>query len=163
MITIKEYLDANCGPEDTRLAFLNNRGGYDYYTFTKYRSDVKKISRKTYDSRYYATNIASPDRDFGRTVKTFDTEVEREFVLESDFLSVAYGDWLEQLFYSPQVYEMKEDYVSPLDRQDKIYKDLRPIQVLSTEVETINVKHKKLNKYRITCKYADGFFVNKGF
>jgi hypothetical protein len=125
--------------------------------------DVKKISRKTYDSRYYATNIASPDRDFGRTVKTFDTEVEREFVLESDFLSVAYGDWLEQLFYSPQVYEMKEDYVSPLDRQDKIYKDLRPIQVLSTEVETINVKHKKLNKYRITCKYADGFFVNKGF
>jgi hypothetical protein len=157
------YLDANCGPEDTRLAFLNNRGGYDYYTFTKYRSDVKKISRKTYDSRYYATNIASPDRDFGRTVKTFDTEVEREFVLESDFLSVAYGDWLEQLFYSPQVYEMKEDYVSPLDRQDKIYKDLRPIQVLSTEVETINVKHKKLNKYRITCKYADGFFVNKGF
>jgi hypothetical protein len=157
------YLYDNCGPEDTRLAFLNNRGGYDYYTFTKYRQDIKKITRQTYDNRYYATNLASPDRNLGRTVKTFDTDVEREFVLESDFLSEPMGNWLEQLFYSPQVYEMKDDYISPLDRQDKVYKDLRPIQVLSTEVETINVKHKKLNKYRITCKYADGFFVNKGF
>jgi len=157
------YLYDNCGPEDTRLAFLNARGGYDYFTFNKYRSDVKKITRKSYDNRYYATNLASADRDIGRTVKTFDTDVEREFVLESDYLSVAYGDWLEQLFYSPQVYEMKEDFISPMDRQDKVYKDLRPIQVLSTEVETVNVKHRKLNKYRITCKYADGFFVNKGF
>lgn len=157
------YLYDNCGPEDTRLTFLNNRGGYDYYTFTKYRQDVKKITRQTYDNRYYATNLSSPDRNIGRTVKTFDTDVQREFVLESDFLSEPMGDWLEQLFYSPQVYEMKDDYISPLDRQDKVYKDLRPIQILSTEVETINTKHKKLNKYRITCKYADGFFVNKGF
>jgi hypothetical protein len=157
------YLYDNCGPEDTRLGFLNARGGYDYFTFTKFRSDVKKITRETYDNRYYATNVASPDRDFGRTLKTFNTEVQREFVLESDFLSEAFGNWLEQLFYSPIVYEMKEDYISPLDRQDKVYKDLRPIQILSTEVETINTKHKKLNKYRITCKYADGYFVNKGF
>lgn len=157
------YLYDNCGPEDTRLAFMNARGGYDYYTFTKFRQDIKKINRQTYNNRYYATNLSSPDRNVGRTVKTFDTNVDREFVLESDFLSEAYGDWLEQLFYSPIVYEMKEDYISPLDRQDKVYKDLRPIQILSTEVETINTKHKKLNKYRITCKYADGFFVNKGF
>jgi hypothetical protein len=157
------YLYDNCGPEDTRLTFLNSRGGFDYFTFTKYRQDKKKITRQTYDNRYYATNLSSPDRDMGRTVKTFDTDVEREFVLESDFLSEGMGDWLEELFYSPQVYEMKPDFISPLDRQDKYYKDLRPIQVLSTEVETINVKHKKLNKYKITCKYADSFFVNKGF
>jgi len=99
----------------------------------------------------------------GRTVKTFDTNIDREFVLESDYINVQYGEWLQQLFYSPQVYEVRPDYISPLDRQDKIYKDLRPIQILSTEVETITKKHKKLNKYRITCKYADGFFVNKGF
>ena len=157
------YLYDNCGPEDTRLGFLNNRGGYDYYTFTRYRQDIKKIKRETYDNRYYATSLSSPDRNVGRTVKTFDTDVQREFVLESDFLSEPMGNWLEQLFYSPQVYEIKEDFISPLDRQDKVYKDLRPIQILSTEVETINTKHKKLNKYRITCKYADGFFVNKGF
>lgn len=157
------YLYDNCGPEDTRLTFLNSRGGYDYFTFTKYRQDTKKITRQTYDNRYYATNLSSPDRDFGRIVKTFDTEIQREFVLESDFLSEPMGNWLEELFYSPQVYEVRPDFVSPLDRQDKLYKDLRPLQVLSTEVETINVKHKKLNKYRITCKYADGYFVNKGF
>ena len=157
------YLGVNCGPENTRLAFLNNRGGFDYFTFTSYRQDTKKITRQTYDNRYYATSQQSPDRNIGRTVKTFDTNVDREFVLESDYINVQYGNWLEQLFYSPQVYEMKEDYVSPLDRQDYLYKDLRPIQILSTEVETITKKHKKLNKYRITCKYADGFFVNKGF
>jgi hypothetical protein len=157
------YLGLNCGPQNTRLGFLNNRGGYDYFTFTSYRQDTKKITRQTYDNRYYATSQQSPDRNVGRTVKTFDTNVDREFVIESDYINVQYGNWLEQLFYSPQVYEMKEDYVSPLDRQDYLYKDLRPIQILSTEVQTITKKHQKLNKYRITCKYADGFFVNKGF
>jgi len=157
------YLDTNCGPEDTRLAWLNNRGGFDYFTFTSYRQDTKKITRQAYDNRYYATSQQSPDRNIGRTVKTFDTNVDREFVLESDYINVQYGNWLEQLFYSPQVYEVKEDYISPLNRQDYVYKDLRPIQILSTEVETITKKHKKLNKYRITCKYADGFFVSKGF
>jgi hypothetical protein len=157
------YLDENCQPEDTRLTWLNARGGYDYFTFTSYRQDTKKISRQTFDNRYYSTSQQSPDRNIGRTVKTFDTNVDREFVIESDYINVQYGNWLEQLFMSPQVYEMKEDYISPLDRQDYLYKDLRPIQVLSTEVQTITKKHQKLNKYRITCKYADGYFVSKGF
>jgi len=157
------YLDTNCKPEDTRLTFLNQRGGYDYFTFTSYRQDTKKITRQTYDNRYYATSQQSPDRNYGRTVKTFDTDVQREFVLESDWLNVQYGEWLQQLFMSPQVYEMKTDYISPLDRQDKYYKDMKPIQILSTEVQTITKKHQKLNKYRITCKYADGYFVSKGF
>lgn len=157
------YLYENCGPEDTRLAWLNARGGYDYFTFTQYRQDTKKITRQTYDNRYYSTSQQSPDRNVGRTVKTFDTNVDREFVLESGWLNVQYGEWLQQLFMSPQVYEMKEDYISPLDKQNYVYKDLRPLQVLSTEVETITKKHQKLNKYRITCKYADGYFVSKGF
>jgi hypothetical protein len=58
---------------------------------------------------------------------------------------------------------MKPDYVSPIDVSNKIYKDLSPVQILSTEVETITKKHRKLNKYRITLKTADTFFTNKGF
>ena len=50
-----------------------------------------------------------------------------------------------------------------MDRQDKFYKDMTPVQVLSTEVETITKKHRKLNKYRITLKTGNNFFVNKGF
>jgi len=157
------YVGTNCGPEDTRLAFLNDRGGYDYFTFTSYRQATKKIDRQSYDSRYYATDLQSADRDFGRTVKTFDTNVTQELVLESDYLSVPMANWLEQLFTSPQVYEMKPDYISQIDRQDKIYKDLRPMQVISTEVETITKKHRKLNKYKITLKSADSYFVNRGF
>ena len=157
------YLYDNCLPENTRLAWLNSRGGYDYFTFQSYRNDVKKIERTTFDNRYYATNLSSPDRDMGRTLKTFDTNVTREIVLESDWLTEPYSHWIEELFYSPQVYEMKDDFISPLDRQDKIYKDLRPVQILSTEVERYNKKHKKLNKYRITLRYADSYFVNKGF
>jgi hypothetical protein len=157
------YLYDNCKPQNTRLAFLNDRGGYDYFTFTAYRQDKKKITRQTYDSRYYATNLSSPDRNIGRSVKTFATDVDQEIVLETDYLSVPVGQWIEQLFYSPQVYIVKPDFISPIDRQDKVYKDLTPVQILSTEVETITEKHKKLNKYRITMKTADTFFVNKGF
>lgn len=157
------YLTENCQPENTRLAFLNSKGAYDYYTFTSYRQDTKKISTQTYDSRYYSTSVQGPDRDWGRSVKTFGTDIDQEIVLESDYLSVPMGQWLEQLFYSPQVYIMKPDYISPIDVSNKIYKDLSPVQILSTEVETITKKHRKLNKYRITLKTADTFFANKGF
>jgi len=157
------YLYENCFPENTRVAFLNARGGFDYFTFESYRNDTKKIETTSYDSRYYSTNLASPDRDYGRSTKTFNTEVNQEIILESNYLTVEQGQWLEQMFYSPQVYIMGQDYISPLDRQDKIYKDLTPVQVLSTEVESITKKHRKLSKYRITLKTANNFFVNKGF
>jgi hypothetical protein len=157
------YIYENCQPQNTRVCFLNAKGGFDYFTFTSYRQDTKKIQTTSYDSRYYSTNLNSPDRGFGRSTKTFDTNVNQEIVLESDFITVEQGNWLEELFYSPQVYIMKKDYISPMDRQDKIYKDMTPVQVLSTEVETITKKHRKLNKYRITLKTGNTFFVNKGF
>jgi len=157
------YLYNSCLPENTRLVFLNARGGYDYYTFQSYRNDVKKISSQTYDSRYYSTDLAGPDRNFGRSVKTFATDLNQEIVLESDYLNVQQGAWLEQLFYSPQVYIMSKDFVSPINENNIVYKDLTPVQILSTEVETITKKHRKLNKFRITMKAADSFFVNRGF
>ena len=157
------YLKDNCLPQDTRLAWLNNRGGYDYYTFTAFRQDTKKITRQSYDSRLYTTTTSSPDRDMGRTIKTFATDVEQEIVLETDFLSVPVADWLQQMFYSPQVYIMKNDYIPQVGPTSIVYKDLTPTQVLSTEVQTITKKHQKLNKYRITMKVGNNFFVNKGF
>jgi hypothetical protein len=157
------YVDGNCNPENTRLMWLNSRGGYDQFTFTTYRQDTKKIERQTFDNRYYSTNLQSPDRDFGRTIKTFDTNVTREIVLDSDYLSEAYAKWIEEVFMSPQVYIVEPDFISPLDRQDKVYKDLRPVQVLSTQVETYNRKHQKLFRYRITLQYGQTYFVNKGF
>ncbi len=153
----------SCYPESTRLCFLNSRGGYDYFTFKAYRQDVKKISRETFDSKYYAPNYTQPDHSFGRSTKQFAQDVDREMVLESDFLTVEEGNWLEELFLSPQVYQVLPSFISPMGCQDTYYMDLRPLQVLSTEVETITKKHKKLNKYRITLKHADSWFSNKGF
>ena len=152
-----------CGPESTRLSFLNPRGGYDYYTFTSYRQDTKKIERKTYDNRHYSPSLNGPDHDFGRSSRTFNQEVTEEMVLETNFINVETANWLEGLFLSPQVYEVRESFVSPLDSQEKLYIDLRPVEVISTEVETITKKHKKLNKYRITLKRSNTFFTNKGF
>ena len=157
------YLYNNCLPENTRVVWLNERGGYDYFTFQSYRQDTSKISRQTYDSRYYSTNIASPDRNIGRTIKTFATDVDQEIVLESNYLQLPYANWVEGLFTSPQVYIMGKDFISPIDRQDKIYKDLTPVQVISTDVDHITKKHKKLNKYRITFKTGNTYFTNRGF
>ena len=86
-----------------------------------------------------------------------------EIVLETKYINVETANWLEGLFLSPQVYEVKESFISPLDSQEKVYLDLRPVEVISTEVETITKKHKKLNKYRITLKRSNTFFTNKGF
>jgi hypothetical protein len=157
------YLYNNCQPENTRICFLNSKGGYDYFTFKSYRQNTQKITTQSYDNRYFSTDLAGPDFNVGRSTRTFGTDLTQEFVIESDYLSVPVGNWLEQLFSSPQVYEVKPNFISPMDRQDKIYWDLRPIQVLSTQVDTITKKHQKLNKYRITFKSADTFFANQGF
>jgi hypothetical protein len=145
------------------LVWLNEQGGYDYYTFQSFRQDTTKIERQTYDNRYYATNLSSPDRNVGRSVKTFDTNITQEIVLESNYLSVPESMWIEKLFVSPQVYIMRNDFISPIDRPNKIYKDLRPSQVISSSVDTLTKKHSKLNKYKITLSASDTFFVNKGF
>lgn len=157
------YLYDNCLPENTRLCWLNSRGGYDYFTFRSYRQDTQKINRQTFDNRYYATDLQSPDRDYGRSTKTFATDITQDIVLESEYLNIPYANWLQELFVSPQVYIMKQDFISPIDRQDKIYKDLTPVQIVSTEVDHLTKKHKKLNKYRITLTSAQTTFVNRGF
>ena len=157
------YLYNNCLPENTRICWLNDKGGFDYYTFQSYRQDTKKISTSRYDSRYYATNLVSPDRNIGRSNKTFDTQIDQEIAVTSDYINIPTAQWLETLFYSPQVYLVKDDYISTIDRQDKVYKDIRPLVILSTQVDTLTKKHKKLNKYAITFKTADSYFVNKGF
>ena len=157
------YPYVNCLPESTRICWLNDNGTYDYFTFRSYRQDTKKVTQQYYDNRYYATNLASPDRNIARTNKTFDTSVQQEIVLESYYLTLEQGRWLEQLFTSPQIYLLKSDYISPIDRENKLYKDLRPLQLLSTQVDTITKKHKKLNKYSITFKTGNSYFVNKGF
>ena len=157
------YLYDNCLPENTRLVWLNDKGTYDYYTFQSYRQDTKKMTTQNYDSRYYATNLASPDRNIGRSNKTFDTQVATEIVLTSDYITIPIAQWMEQLFTSPQIYIMRDDYISHLDNQNKIYKDLRPVVILSSQVDTINKKHSKLNKYQITLKTSDSYFVAKGF
>jgi hypothetical protein len=157
------YLYNNCRPENTRIAFLNSKGGYDYYTFTAYRQDTRKITAQSYENRYYSTDVNIPDRSVGRSTRTFGMDVSQEFVVETEYISIPISNWLEQLFYSPQVYEMKPDYISPLDVSNKWYKDLRPLQVISTQVDVLTKKHQKLNKYRITFKSADNYFANKGF
>ena len=159
----RESIKRCCGPESTRLSFLNPRGGYDYYTFTAFRNDTKKIDRKTYDNRHYSPSLNGPDHDFGRSSRVFNQEVTEEIVLETDYINVEKGEWLQGLFLSPQVYEVRETFISPLDSQEKLYLDLRPVEVISTDVETITKKHKKLNKYRITLKKSNTFFTNKGF
>jgi hypothetical protein len=157
------YLYNNCLPESTRLCWLNSKGTYDYYTFQSYRQDTSNIERQTYDSRYYSPSLLSADRNIGRSVKTFDTNVNQQIELESNYLTVPMSNWIQELFLSPQVYIMRSDYISPIDRQNKVYKDLRPVHILSTTVDTFTKKHQKLNKYKITLQTSDSYFVNKGF
>jgi hypothetical protein len=157
------YLYNNCKPENTRLCWLNSRGGYDYFTFVSYRQDSGIIKRETYDSRYYSPSLPSPDRNIGRSVKTFDTNVDQQIVLDTGYLNVQYSNWIEGLFYSPQVYLIQNDYISPIDRQDKVYKDLTPVNILSTQVDKFTKKHQKLNKYEITLSTSNTYMVNKGF
>ena len=58
---------------------------------------------------------------------------------------------------------MDKDFISPIDVPNKIYKDLTPLQISSTQVDVITKKHSKMNKYQITFTTANNYFVNRGF
>jgi len=97
-----------CDYEGTRFAWLNELGGWDYFTFPYANSKSDSIERKTYQQGFvnYSENsgyLATYDIS-RRGSRQYSTNYEETRVAESDWLTTEEADWLRELVESPNVY-----------------------------------------------------------
>jgi hypothetical protein len=91
--------------------WLNKKGGFDFYKFTK-RTDRKfNIERSEFDRKL--PNIQSTNNIYGyksgqRGTTNYNVKSRETLILNSDFLSQPDLDWLINIYESPEVYLVKE-------------------------------------------------------
>ena len=102
-------INVNCptlkGYEPIRLTWLNQWGGWDYYTFTM--KSIKKISTKgsTYNQLAGTWNEAAYRIDsFKGGKKAFRVNAIEKITMNTDFVNESESQWFEELINSPEVY-----------------------------------------------------------
>lgn len=96
----------NCSRyEKRRLQFLNKLGGYDFFDFTLVSKEVADIERTLYKKNLGTVGASSfvytkNDRGYSQ----FHTRVKDKISIQSDWVSEAEMEWLEELLTSPDVY-----------------------------------------------------------
>ena len=130
---------AECDYNGTRFAFLNELGGWDYFTFPYADSKSDNITRQTYDQTFvnYSSNVTyDPSR---RGSKVYSISYQESRVAESDFLSQAEADWLRELVESPEVFVQSGTDFLPVVVEDTAF------------TYKTNPRSQKL--YRLTLRY----------
>lgn len=114
---IRNYLSkrGSCLPggnfltSNLRLMWLNDLGGWDFYTFKWLEQKSRVVERQTYQKnlRYNATKRA-------RGFTSYKTEDYWEWQLVSDLVDDEVGDWVANLFTSDDVYLIYDNDIVPV-------------------------------------------------
>jgi len=140
------YNEENCVYDGVRFVWINNYGVWDWFNFTLADSKTTNISRNNYKQTFvdYSTGTNSvPYNIQRRGTSTFNTEIDEEYGVSSDWLTQEQADWLGQLFYSPEVYIQSGNNFIPV------------ILTSNSFISKTNPKNQKLFNYTVTYKHAN--------
>jgi hypothetical protein len=118
-----EIVDRKCQEFNTRLCWLNKRGGYDYFNFEALGERNVDIERREW-TKQQPWNTTISDRSHS----VFSTSAQETYTAVSDYLNDIEYNFLEDLIYSEDVYVIQEDGT-------KI-----PIVVTDTRFQTMNLR-----------------------
>ena len=138
-----------CGYDGTRFVFLNELGGYDYYSFDLADTKQDNITRKTYDQTFvnYSTGGNSiPYNKSRRGSKVFSISYEETRRAESNYLTQAEADWLRELIESPNVFiQSGTDFLPIVITNSTFQYKTNP---RSQKLYTLSVEYKMANSRR---------------
>ena len=157
--TEKKIFNINCptlkGYVPIRLAWINQWGTWDYYTFTQKSIKTINTSGTTYsqlpgnwnDSAYYPSGYKG-----GK--KSFRVNAVEKIKMNSDFVTETNSEWFEELVNSPEIYILKE-WESPTTvgaiqigfRQTLLNQYSTPVRLTSTSFTKKTVANDKLIQY----------------
>ena len=150
-ISDKLTIYLNCptkkGFEPIRLQWLNQWGGWDYYTFTM--KSTKTISTKgsTYQqlSGTWNDSIYSPSGYKGGK-KAFRVNATEKVVMNTDFVNEAEAEWFEELINSPEVY-MLDGYSDTDESTSSLNQYVKPVRLTTSNFTRKTVANDKLIQY----------------
>ena len=141
--------DGECGYSGTRFAFLNELGGYDYYSFDLADTKQDNITRETYDQtfvNYTAGGASVPFNKSRRGSKIFSISYEETRAAESNYLTQAQADWLRELIESPNVFIQEgTDFLPVVITNSNFTYKTNP---RSQKLYTLSIQYKMSNQRR---------------
>lgn len=128
--------------DKVRITWLNQLGGYDYWTFYLIERNFISVKRNEW--------VKKPNQNYnigdrGRT--TLGVNGQQSFQVTSEWLTTAESDFISQMFTSPNIYRIDSTGT-------KI-----PLQLKNTDLEIKKVDNDKIINYTLDFEYA---FKNYG-
>ena len=137
--------------EPIRLCWLNQYGGWDYYTFNK--KSVRTISKKgtsytqlggTWNESHYQPKAYKGGK------KTFRVNATEKIRINSDFITESESLWMEFLMNSPEVYILKGyDTVAPSSsvNNNSFSACVSPVRITTNNITRKTIANDKLLQY----------------
>jgi hypothetical protein len=126
-----------------RLAWVNRYGTFDYFTFFLRNNKTLSVERNSFDKKLgkvqsdnkYNYNVGD------RSSTVYNIKANDVIDCYSDFLTQNEAEWMEELFTSPEVYQIKDGKILP-------------IILLNDNIEIGNKDNYNLIIYNIQFRYA---------
>jgi hypothetical protein len=138
-----------CGYSGTRFVFLNELGGYDYYSFDLADTKQDNITRETYEQtfiNYSAGGASVPYNKSRRGSKIYSISYEETRRAESNYLTQAQADWLRELVESPNVFIQEGSDFLPIVISNSTFQ--YKTNPRSQKLYTLSVDYKMANPRR---------------
>jgi hypothetical protein len=109
-----DYGQSDCNWDNIRLGWVNSRGGWDYFNFTKKSETTNEIERKTYRKVLFngSTTVFSAN-DRGLTQRQ--NLAQQVLTITSDYITEGEFQLLRSLLVSNQVTWLTEDAGKPVE------------------------------------------------
>lgn len=130
----------NCQYETVRLHWLNHLGGFDAFNFTMKSNERQNITRDSFRKKYGSTSGTTWSYTMAeRGNTTFNTEVNKSFNINSDWLTEAESTWLSGLISSPEVYREVDGVLVAVDITNA---DYAPQKKVNNKLFNLNLSFK---------------------
>ena len=148
----QEYtINMNCpnskGYEPIRLTWLNQWGGWDYYTFTQ--KSINKISTKgsTYNQISGTWNESSYRLNgYKGGKKSFRVNATEKITMNTDFVNESESEWFEELINSPEVYILK-GYENIVETDSALTQYVTPVRLTTSSYTRKTTANDRLMQY----------------
>ena len=143
-------ININCptlkGYEPIRLAWLNQWGAWDYYTFTMKSAKTTSTKGSTYQQLEGTWNDSIYQvNGFKGGKKSFRVNATEKISMNTDFVSEAESEWFEDLINSPEVYILDGYQFQPADPAFNQY--ATPVRLTTSSYTKKTVANDKLMQY----------------
>jgi len=144
-------INVNCANtknyEPIRLCWLNQWGGWDYYTFIQKSSRMISTKGSTYNQISGTWNESSYRLNgFKGGKKAFRVNATEKITMNTDFVNESESEWFEELINSPEVYMLK-GYEDIVETESALIQYVTPVTLTTSSYTRKTKANDKLMQY----------------